>query len=301
MKNIFLVATLLFLPAASFAAEVRVGQPLSEVRVGDSFVVEVTLDTAGAALNAIEGGIEVSSNLKIVEVRSARSIVPLWIVSPVIERGGTAVSFAGAIPGGFEGVVGPTWVGFLPGTLFSLVLEARGEGSASITPTPRTITYLHDGEGTEAPTSSFGVRFDILPGTNTTQEVLNTSDSIPPEPFTPELFDGGFFRFQNIALVFATVDKQTAVTKYELAFSDREKSEQELSWREVQSPIELSLFDRLKYIYVRAVDAAGNTRIAVIPPEETLPQRIALDAVFIVAVFGAFLFVLWRVTRKNKL
>lgn len=295
---LFIFLTLV--PWNVFAAEFRVTPPLGAVQVGDTFTVEVVLDPEGEAVNALEGGVEVSPELRITEVRYARSVVPLWVVAPSVGVGGSQTLFAGAIPGGFEGVVGTSWVGFRPGTVLTLVVTAVREGDASVSFTPRTLSYLHDGEGTPAETTLVRTSFTIGEVQNTAQSVVQPIDAVPPEPFTPELFDGALFRFQNAALVFGTVDKQTAVERYEIALSDTEKDERALSWKVVESPYEVTFFDRLKYIYVRAIDRAGNTQVAVVPPAEDVPRSLAFDFLFFLSILGAMFWLLWRYTVTTK-
>ena len=85
------------------------------------------------------------------------------------------------------------------------------------------------------------------------------ADTEPPEDFTPAIvndpnvFDGKYF------LVFATQDKGTGVDHYEVR-------EGRWGWfREAESPYLLKQQKISRDVYVKAVDSAGNERIAVIP------------------------------------
>lgn len=265
---LFLGTLFLCFPLSALAAELRVLQPFGTVHVGDTFIVEVSVSADGTPVNAVEGSLAVSPNLEIKEIRLARSVIPLWVEEPTIS--GNTISFAGVIPGGFEGVLGNLWQGFRAGTLFRIVLTAREVGASSISPEENTAVYLNDGEGSKGILNAFRTTFVVLPQGEVTKEILpDRNDVVPPETFTPLISEGDAFGFTGRALVFSTQDKQTGIAYYEVAVHTFLRSEDDLSWERALSPYQLSESTRTKFVYVRAVDVAGNTRVAVVEPELT--------------------------------
>lgn len=250
---------------SAYAAELRVTPPFNAVYQGDTFILDVQLSSIDDPVNAFEAGVTLSPNLSVVDIRTARSVVPLWVEEPSVTESG--ITFSGVIPGGFEGIFGTAWVGMRPGTLFRVVVRADNVGSASVSFTPGAVAYRNDGEGSVVPLTVLGTSFVVNPETGATKLVPPPFDETPPEAFELEVVDGSSFRERRFFLVFNTQDKQTSVVRYEFARSTAPRSEDELSWKEVRSPFALSSTDLTSVLYIRAIDEAGNTTVAVHQPE----------------------------------
>lgn len=233
---------------ASFAlAPLAHGAELRLVQDPGTRNVAVVLDTQGAAINAIEGTVEVRGGASAVTLGA--SIIPLWVVRP----SATELRFAGVIPGGYVGTAGE---------LFSL----QPAGSGQVTLTPREVrAYLNDGAGTAASIIAVPLMAQ-LPESGGAQ--LVSSDTDIPDfseirvARDPALFDGRWF------VAFNAQDATTGVSRYEIA--ERPGNDvgnlDELEWRPAQSPAPLEDQSRRSTVFVRALDGAGNARVEHVAP-----------------------------------
>lgn len=254
----FIFILLLLLPATSFAAELHLDQQTNAIRVGDTFATTFFLDTGTDVINAMEGSLQYSSMLSLVEIRLQGSLIPLWISSPV-ETGEGAVSFAGVLPGGYQG----------KGNIFTLVFKALQKGTANISFGKDTKAYENDGKGTAAKLFLSTDSFSVGDSSGTPQSVGPEEDIVPPESFTPVITSGEPFGLHGSVLIFMTQDKNSGISHYDMARSYYQNAkESSLLWEPTQSPYALVQGDATRYLYIRAVDNAGNTRIAVVPPQE---------------------------------
>lgn len=274
MRLIFLTLLVVFaLSESAYAAELRVTPPFGAVYQGDMFILDVQLSSVDDPVNAFEAALTVSPNLSVVDIRTARSVVPLWVEEPI--QDGERITFSGVIPGGFEGIFGTAWVGTRPGTLFRVVLRADESGQSSVSFTPGAVAYRNDGEGTTAPLTVLGTSFAVGPSVGVTKVVPPPFDDTPPEAFELEVVSGAEFGERELLLVFNTQDKQTSVVRYEFAQSDTVRAEEDVSWKEVESPLRLNDADLRSVLYIRAIDEAGNTRVATrLPSRETEPTGV---------------------------
>lgn len=295
MKHFFLIL-LCFVPFFSDAAEMHVGSPLGNIRIGDTFILDVTLISEEEPANAVEGVLSLSDSLAIKEIRTASSIVPLWVIAPST-RTQNSIEFAGVIPGGFQGLYGSSWIGMRPGIVTSLVLEAIAPGEGAVSFSSGTRVLSNDGFGTPLPLQVFGSVFAIGDKEYGSRAVSSPNDVTPPELFELHIIDGNEIGKSGPALIFETSDKQTQVSYYEIAFDKKLKREDELSWTRVESPYALSRVHLSQYIFIRAVDEAGNTRLAYLPPNATVSENMfdPLWVLLFVALFG----VLWLVFRRR--
>lgn len=257
MRYLFFIA-LFLLPATSFAAEFRFEQQTSSVRVGDTFIVNLLLYTETDVINAIEGSVHFPPSLSLSDIRLRGSLVPLWISSPMEKEKGT-VSFAGILPGGYQGT----------GNVFTLLFKATQKGTARISYGADTKAYQNDGKGTAATLSMPALSLSISPSSGTPADRTLEKDSLPPEPFTPEIIPGEPFGFEDPVLIFTAQDKDSGIARYDIARSYyRNAKEENLFWHEAHVPYAFVEGDSARYLYVRAVDRAGNTRIAKVQPQE---------------------------------
>lgn len=258
---------ILFFPAASFAAELRFDQSSTAIRAGDTFVVDVTLQTGGDSINAVEGSVLFSQELSLVDVRLHNSIVPLWVSPPEKKEEGV-VNFVGILPGGYSGT----------GVLFSLVFSANQKGAAHISFWGNTAAYQNDGQGTATKLSIPALSFPIDASVGTPNIVTLEKDLFPPEPFTPMVNSGEPFGLKGPVVVFTTQDKNSGVARYDISRSyRRNENDSSLVWRSVQSPYEFVAGDSTRYLYVRAVDRAGNESVAILSPQDFSPIAFFFD------------------------
>ena len=102
--NFLIVAVLiiLFFPLSARSAMLYLIPQSQIVYQGDSFIVEVRIDTEGEEINALELGLTFPSNLlEVVDFSKGNSILQLFAEEPKIQQG--EISFVGGIPKGFNG------------------------------------------------------------------------------------------------------------------------------------------------------------------------------------------------------
>jgi hypothetical protein len=253
-----LIFTFFIFATPVFAAEFFFDAQNNEWRIGDEIAVSFFLNTNGDDINAIEGRISYPKELlELREIRDGNSIVNFWIEKPRIRSG--EVAFSGVTPGGYKGK---------NGLLFSLMFRASKEGKGIIE--IRDLAALkNDGKGTAADVRAFNLSFLISKEAPETQQP-RVKDVEPPESFTPQvardpaLFDGKWF------LVFASQDKGAGIDRYEIKESRQKILSIFSSWVPAESPYLLKDQELRSYVFVKAIDKAGNARIEKISPRNPL-------------------------------
>lgn len=313
-------------PVPAFAAELKLSSSQTqEIALGQQFQVDLLLDAEGESLNAIEGKIVFPDILELKNIYDGDSIISLWVEKPSLNSKFyplNSVFFSGIIPGGFRGVLSPYWQGLKPGKVFSLIFEAKNPGAGTIE-AKDVRTLLNDGKGTETgvktsnyPSDSAGGQFLIskqIPirrfGGQT--PTLETKDGEPPESFRPEIIRDPNVSDNKWFLVFAAQDKGTGIERYEIL----EKKEYRIrnlgpspesyilhskSWIKAESPYILNDQKLRSYIYVKAVDGAGNERTVIIEPRYPLKwyENYWIWVIIILIIMVAVLLFLRQ--KKNK-
>lgn len=263
---VFLFSVAFTLPSGVNAASLFLESTAKEISVGQRFDVVVRLDADAGKINALEGTVGISSNLKILKIIDGNSLVNLWIKRPAISQGGEAV-FLGIIPGGYQGDFGPAWTGAKPGEVFSLIISAESEGAGEIY-FKSARAFLNDGLGTEAPLNL--KKLDLSVGNfNKFKKDDLILDLTPPEHFTPEIFSDKNVFDDKWALVFVSQDKGSGIDRYEV-LETRPGSIINLfekpTWQIAESPYLLKDQFLKSEISVKAVDRAGNETIEKIAP-----------------------------------
>lgn len=224
----------------------------------------VQVDTRGAKINAIEGVLVLPDGMN-VRAQTGNSVISLWVEEPHVTD--NTVRFSGITPGGFEGRH-PLFT--ISGAFTPRELEnARFD---------KTIALVNDGAGTRAP-----VWLSLSP-------VSFRGDIEPPEDFTPmissdpSMFGGDYF------VVFATQDKNSGISRYEVR-------EGRWGWfQEAQSPYLLKHQRLDRKLYIKAIDNAGNRRVAVIPARNSGGwERYGFFAILM-----ALLFLIHYVRHRKK-
>ncbi len=220
-----------------------------EIKAGEQFEMSVFLNAEEEPINAIEGKVVFSGDLlELKQIRDGNSIINFWVEKP--KATGNQIIFSGIIPGGYQET---------NGFIFSAVFEAKKDGSSTIEIRDAKI-LLNDGKGTVAKTAQISILQNAIP---------KVEDADPPEDFKPEIaadpaiFNGKWF------LVFATQDKISGIARYFIHESARKKeiTRIDAKWVEAESPYVLKDQKLRSFVYVKAVDKAGNERIAVVKPK----------------------------------
>ena len=260
-QNYLLVVSsvfILFAASSVSATEFFFDSETKEARPGAGFQTYVLLNAENEEINAVEGKIIFSPELlELQTIKDGNSFVNFWIEKPKNENG--VIIFSGITPGGYKDA---------KGLIFSVIFRAKKEGEASVE-ISEAKALLNDGRGTETKTGVkkllVSIRADIsVPSWSVPK------DAEPPETFRPEiardesLFDGKWF------LVFATQDKSSGIDHYEVKESRQKIFTLFQKWVLAESPYILADQELRSFIFMKAIDKAGNERIAKINPQNPL-------------------------------
>jgi len=281
-----------FVPVRAEASVLYLMPQSQTIYQGDTFLVEVRIDTEGEEINAIEGNINLPLDLlEFIDFSKGESILSLWVKEPGISD--NLLSFIGGIPGGFKGEE----------KIGRIILKGKMEGKGEINFKEGSKVLLNDPLGTPAKLSTFGANFTILaekleaPRDQWLQEL--EKDKIPPEPFeikigkSPEVFEGKYF------LSFVTQDRMSGVAHYEVAELRRTLlggTEEKKEWKVGESPYLLEDQSLRSVIKVKAVDKAGNERIEEIVP----PYKVTWKDVLVIILILIGAGVIYWIIRKIK-
>jgi hypothetical protein len=283
----FLVAALCVYPWYVHAASLSIETDTSAYGIGDTFIATVRIDNGDSCINAAEVQIEYpKSALRAVDFSRGDSIFSLWIQDPALDTEKGIVSFAGGTPGGYCGRVqgDPSQSNILGKIVFSVVGPETGAAALAFAPASRV--YLHDGLGSVSALEFKGTSVIVEDKPTLTKnpwlEAVK-SDATPPESFVlqvrsdREVFNGKYY------VVFSTTDKQSGLDHYEIAEGG--------AWKRIESPYVVkprALDDGLQ---VRAVDKAGNVRVADFDPQAIPPRQYTYTEMISYGLFFAMAFV----------
>jgi len=305
-KVLFLFSVLfsvsLVLPLGAKGAVLYFEPSSTQLKMGQEFEVKVKVNPEKECINTIKTDIEYDKDILIAkDFLTGSSIISLWLKKPEIKAKEGRISFSGGIPGGFCGEIpgDPGESDTLGKIIFKVpefLVSDKNIAKVKFLETSRVL--LNDGLGTEAHLKLEEGQYKILkekeksPENILEKEVLE--DKIPPEPFgvsvlkNPQIFEGKYF------ITFNTQDKQTGIDHYEIKEGDR-------NWKIAESPYLLEDQKLQSIIKVKAVDKAGNERIAeYIPPgykapKKPLPYLYWIIIVIIIIIGGGI--ILWIIRK----
>lgn len=294
---LFVVFIFLFLGFNLCQAVVLYLEPSNgNYQLGDTFLVEIKIDTE-ECINIVKANLSFPQDiLDAIDFSQGESILTLWVKSPTIDQSKGEISFIGGIPGGYCGrLPGDPGVSNLLGKIIFKVLEIKENQQAEVKFLDTSQVLLNDGFGTPAKLTTEGAVFNTLAEKleipkDEWQEVIK-NDLIHPEPFEieihqdPLIFEGKYF------IVFSTTDKQTGIDHYEV-------KEGKKDWEEAESPYLLKDQSLKSIIKVKAIDKAGNKRIAeYIPAMKPFPYWIII---LILIGIGAIWLIIKRYTKRHQ-
>lgn len=266
MKNKFIKSVLfslffigLFAPRPIFAAEMFFEQE-KNARLKDEFKMGIFLGTE-ELLNAVEGKINFPIDLlELQKVEDGNSIINFWLERPTANKTGEIV-FSGIIPGGYKGD---------KKLIFSMTFLVKKEGAGIFKINDGRI-LRNDGTGAEAKLQTFDSSFIISKKTPNIQvPASEIKDNDPPESFAPEIAKDKSVFEDRWFLAFATQDKGSGIDHYEVKESGQKIFALFHKWSRVGSPYVLGDQELRSFVFVKAVDKAGNERIVILPPQKSL-------------------------------
>ena len=293
---IFLISFFSFSPATR-AARLYFQPATIDLETGQLAEAELMLDAQNESINAVEGELLFDADfLELASVREGGSVISLWLNKPAAscQNNICRLSFGGVVPGGFRGVLKPYDHNYYPGQIFKIFFKVKTD-VAVLFDWQSGRVLLNDGLGTEAQLSLAPLAADFG-GSAQSKEALLAEDSAGPEPFIPAISRESSFFSGKYFLAFMATDKGEGVDHYEVAES-RSKAVPEKNWNYAESPYLLVDQSLSRYIFVKAVDKAGNFRIAVVEPAK--PYRWYRDYLVYVIILIILAMAVLRF-RKSK-
>ncbi|OGZ63836.1 MAG: hypothetical protein A3A98_00930 [Candidatus Staskawiczbacteria bacterium RIFCSPLOWO2_01_FULL_40_39] len=276
------------------AAEVFFGANSKEVQVDTKFEVGVFLNAQDQSVNAVEAQIIFPADSFVFEgFLSGNSVITLWIQQPKLISPGV-ISFSGIMPGGFMSQ---------KGYLFSLIFRAVETGNATIAADQEKV-LLDDGEGSETSISKAPLAINIV---EKSSSPLFTPlyDPVLPEAFEPQISKDPNVYEEKYFLTFATQDKDSGVDYYEVMESGQFGSFASLlkkrQWVRAESPYLLQDQSLKSVISVKAVDRAGNERLATVNASNGFPwYENYIIWIIILIIIGSLMVIFKKFLWKKK-
>lgn len=135
-KSFCLIFIFLFLPLLTQAAILYVSPQNRSVHQGDTFIVDVKLNTEGKNINVVNTHLKFSSSLMVKKFIKGNSPLTIFITKPKIKN--EEISFSGGCPNGFNG----------DKLLARIIFLARSIGKGDISFASDSSVFLNDGRGT---------------------------------------------------------------------------------------------------------------------------------------------------------
>lgn len=212
---LFIFILVIFTPCISQAANIYFETTKENIRVGDTFIINVKIDSDKININSVDGKLIFEpndNNIVVKDFNLANSIFKIWLQKPVLMEDNKTISFIGGIPGGFiQDNVG----------LFNIIVEAKKEGTIVIKPKNMTI-FANDGKGTIVPSTFKDINVKVSPKDETKNSLNEWNDVVSTDKTSPENFvieigrDNSIFEGKRFAF-FNAIDNQSGISYYEIS------------------------------------------------------------------------------------
>ena len=278
------------------AAELWFEPQESSIGTSSDFFVAINM-TVTEPVNAVQVAVVVPPNLEINDTFDGNSIINFWVDPPTWDPAKRRLTFSGILPGGFVGQN-------------SRLLLLKIKALDAVTSTLRfdkeqTVAFLHDEAADVAPILLRALTLPVVVGKDNLP--LTLPDNDPPESFVPTVFHTPTLYGNQWMVAFATQDKGVGLHHYEMAEgSTKDSHSAGLVWHSAQSPAFISDQTRQGYIFIKAIDKAGNERVAVVSPPVDPPsfyRHWQLWCMLTAVLFGLlFLFVkkMWPAHHSQR-
>lgn len=301
--------TFILAPFSATAASLYIDPATSSLFRGDAISLAVRLDVdenVDECVNVVDATITYPANIDPVDVSIGKSILNMWVEKPVIDRENRTITFAGGVTNGYCGRVQGDPM--LTNTLAELIFRSPGfvigaaevedSSQAVIAFSEQSTVYLNDGQGTQVQPALYPATINLEDSVGSgIQDPWNDAvdaDDIRPEEFSIQLYQQD--RSGKWIVAFTTTDKQTGVDQYQIMeepideLSSFQWGRADAPWNVVNNPEYYELRDQSlnSIIRVKAIDKAGNERIATLIPDEALRTAPPGQAANYALVFAAF-------------
>jgi hypothetical protein len=304
-KNIFIIIFFLFASSA-YAASLNLVISSATIDQNSFLPVNVIFNPDNQLINALSGEIVFPTDkLKVQGIYDGDSVINLWVQKPQEFPNGI-ITFSGIIPGGFGGILNPTPNNNQsPGKIFTIIFKTLQAGPADIN-FQNSKALLNDGKGTPAELNINPLEIIISSSTQTEAPLSSViaNDHNPPDPFKiilsrdKNIFSGKWF------IIFHTQDKESGVAYYNVFSSPYAvQNISDSQWRQATSPYLLRDQTLSSYVYVRAVDYNGNSRLSVLEPINPInPIILPIDLIYILAIIIVVMaIILWIIKKKKNI
>jgi hypothetical protein len=289
-----------YVPIVASAASLYLDPDRGMYGPGDTFILNVRLNTDGECVNAADVTLTYPpESMRAVDFGKGGSILSLWVNEPAIDTAKGTITFAGGVPGGYCGRIqgDPSLTNTLGKVVFSVTNAGAGKADIAIART--SSLYLNDGLGTKITPEIGKTTIQLLPGATLNENPWLRQvgdDKVPPESFDVLInsvygvFGGRYFA------VFSTVDKQSGVDHYEMVING--------AWQRVTSPHVIDESTLRGGVEVRAIDKAGNVRLgtyvaSAVPKQQAIPNDY-MALLVILALFVIVLVARHFLNKKNE-
>jgi hypothetical protein len=142
----------LLLPASTFAATLSLSPSTGVYKTGQTFTVNVVVNTTSASVNASDGTVSFDPHaLSVVAVTRSSSIFNLWTAEPAFSNAAGTISFSGGVPTGYTGA---------GGVVMSITFRSLNSGTAQVSLTNASVLAA-DGRGTNVLNTMNGGTYTI--------------------------------------------------------------------------------------------------------------------------------------------
>lgn len=285
-KSIFVIFTgIVITPFFCSATIIYLSPVQKSVNEGDTFVVDVKVNSKKESINVVDGSVVLDNNssLEVREISLAGSSFSVWPKEPVLSSDKKTISFVGGVPGGMNSD---------NAIIFKIILEAKNIGKTTVSP-ENMLAYINDGKATKSKISTKNAEFDVVKKGNSSvnNEWSNVmlSDKTAPDDFVIEIGqDASMFDGKKFA-TFIALDKETGIDYYAVSENgdEGEKSGNMYVLKNQNTEPNLK---------VVAYDKAGNIK------ESFYPQKTKIKANnfnSIVIIFLIFVLIAVYFVRKN--
>ncbi len=285
-RTVLIIILFVFFPLASKAAVLSLSADKLQPNIAR---VTVWLDTEADDINAVEGELVVPETDSIVSISTVSSVLPLWITAPTVQD--DKIVFAGIVPGGIQSE---------KAEIFSFLVNlSQGQKDKTFS-WGKVRVLLNDGRGTEVKVNKSD--WILTTSDSFTVRPIFPPDKIPPQFLSAEVVSSQYLFDGNWAVVFAAEDKGSGIDFYAVQESKQEQPNTN-DWQTAASPYLLSDQSRQSYIFIKAVDRAGNVSLVTIPPAQInwYEKYANLFILIVVILLVSFIWLRKHATRiKHK-
>lgn len=285
LLSLFSLTVFIVLPQMVHAATVSISHVPSVVAQQQQFYVDITIDPEGKTFNALQGAVVFSDDtISFVRAETGSSNITFFIDPPAVK--GNRITFSGIIPGGFSGLIDPFDSAHKnPGQIVRLVFVGKAAGEGRLAVTGLAIAD-NDGHGTLESVADQQMAFSVS-GT-VAPSVYFPQDTVAPT-VTASVVKDANLNNGKYTLIFNAVDKQSGIDHVDIKEGGGD-------WHTIQSPYLLQDQSRQSILLIRAVDVAGNSGNATIPPVRRASSLFAV----IVALIFLLSIILYVIKKKSQ-